>query len=229
MSTFRSYAFTAADDVFTTPVGGSSFMPVGEHEVTISSATAEEGQYGLQFIIEFKNAAGQTIKDYINLVAQNKEGETGVKPHYKYLRLGQAIISEPATLHALLKQVIPSNPANIDCVKHSKVLINVAAPTKGHTIVDITGGKAILNLEFNTYVGDDDGNTLVYASFDAAKTAAKAMDLKMAYNKVDKIMSAGDEAQAYNLTLVKAFLTATNAGASKLRQATPGRPSARTV
>ena len=96
-SPFTPFSFTASDDVYNTPVGNSDYMPVGIHEVKVTSASFENGQYGPQIIVEFANEKGQTIKEFISLIAQNRaeKNETGVRPHYRYLQFGQSVLADP--------------------------------------------------------------------------------------------------------------------------------------
>lgn len=222
---FQSFSFTAGDDVFNTPVGNSDYMPVGVHEVTVTTAEFEMGDYGPQIIVTFANEKGQTIKDYINLIAQNREEkkETGIRPHYKYLMFGQSLISDPISRLLLLQKLIPSNPNAIDCTKNTKLKVTVEEPTKGYTIKDVNGQKVILDIANNEYVGDE-----AYETFDAAKAAAETMGLKRGYNKVTKFQAVSQEVQDNNLAIMspmlEPFKKAAAAPASRRPVARAGQP-----
>lgn len=200
---FQSFQFSVADDVFNTPVSGGSYLPAGIHEVRVISAEFEVGEFGPQFKVEFQNEKGESIRDFINLIAKNDESkqQTGVRPHYKYLMLGQSLIADPVGRLLLLNKTIPTNPHAIDCIKNTRLVIEVTPPAKGYSIVDVAGGKMLLDLAENNYYTDD-----VYATFEDAKNAAEAMGIKRGFNKVKSFSPINGEVQAENLAIMQPIL-----------------------
>lgn len=220
---FQSFQFSVADDVFNTPVSGGSYLPVGHHEVRVINAEFEVGEYGPQFKVEFQSEKGESIRDFINLIAKNDESkqQTGTRPHYKYLLLGQSLIADPVGRLQFLNKTIPSNPNAIDCIKNTRLIIEVVAPIKGYSAVDVAGGKMLLDLETNEYYTDD-----VYATFEDAKRAAEAMGIKRGFNKVKSFSALNAETQAENLAIMQPILGMYNkASAAPAPKAAATRPT----
>jgi len=230
-SPFQSFSFTVNDDVYVTPVGNSEYLPVGIHDVRIESVEFDNSQYGPQLKIKLIDEKGATFTDYVSIIAKNKEGETGVKPGYKFLMLGQSLIADPSARVAFISRMIPTNPHLADCIKNTRVQVEIVEPTKGFTIRDVSGQKMILDLELNSYVQDDSGLDLAFASFDEAKSYMEAAGLKRAYNKLNKYKPVSAEQQAANQAIMQPaldpFMGKAQAKASTLpqRKAVPGRPS----
>jgi hypothetical protein len=224
-SPFQSFSFTANEEVFTTPVGNSDYLPVGLHEVRIESVEFDNSQYGPQLKLSFIDDKGAKANDYVSLIAKNKEGETGVKPGYKYLMLGQALVADPLARVAFLNKMVPTNPHLADCIKNTRVTIEIVEPTKGHTIRDVSGQKMIVDLETNEYVGD------AFNTYDEAKAFMDAAGLKRAYNKIAKYKAVSAEQQAANQAIMQPaldpFMGKPKAAGSTLpqRKAAPARPT----
>lgn len=250
-SPFQSFSFTANDDVFVQPVGNSDYLPCGLHEVRIESVEFDNSQYGPQLKLSFIDDKGAKANDYVSLIAKNKEGETGVKPGYKYLMLGQALVADPLARVAFLNKMVPTNPHLADCIKNTRVIIEIVEPTKGHTIRDVSGQKTILDLETNTYITETIEEEVeyvnakgekatrvevstydkVFASFDEAKAFMDAAGLKRAYNKIAKYKAVSAEQQAANQAIMQPaldpFMGKPKAAGSSLpqRKAAPARPT----
>ena len=224
-SPFQSFSFTANDDVFVQPVGNSDYLPVGVHEVRIESVEFDNSQFGPQLKLSLVDDKGAKANDYVSLIAKNKEGETGVKPGYKYLMLGQALVADPLARVAFLNKMVPTNPHLADCIKNTRVVIEIVEPTKGHTIRDVSGQKMIVDLETNEYVGD------AFATYDEAKAFMEAAGLKRAYNKIAKYKAVSAEQQAANQAIMQPaldpFMGKPKAASSSLpqRKAAPARPT----
>lgn len=230
-SPFVSFSFTVNDDVFVQPVGNSEYLPVGQHDVRIESVEFDNSQYGPQLKIKLIDEKGATFTDYVSIIAKNKEGETGVKPGYKFLMLGQSLIADPLARVAFISRMIPTNPHLADCIKNTRVQVEIVEPVKGFTIRDVSGQKLILDIEANEYVKGEDDLDLAFSSFDDAKAYMKAVGLKAAYNKLNKYKPVSSEQQAANQAIMQPalepFMGKAQAKTSTLpqRKAVPGRPS----
>jgi hypothetical protein len=193
--------------------------------VRIESVEFDNSQYGPQLKLSFIDDKGAKANDYVSLIAKNKEGETGVKPGYKYLMLGQALVADPLARVAFLNKMVPTNPHLADCIKNTRVIIEIVEPTKGHTIRDVSGQKMIIDLETNEYVGD------AFATYDEAKAFMEAAGLKRAYNKTAKYKAVSAEQQAANQAIMQPaldpFMGKPKAAGSTLpqRKAAPARPT----
>ena len=242
-SPFQPFQFSVNDDVFCTPVGNSEYLSVGVHEVRIESAEFDRGQYGDQFIVNFVNDKGASFKAWISMLQKNKDGETGFKPGYQYLMLGQSILADMHDRVTFLNKQLPINPYTIDCIKNTRVKIEIVEPTKGYTIRDVNGFKHILNLETNEYLtqpvevevektnskGEKYTTTetaeqvVALVSFDEAKTYMDAAGLKRAFNKLKKIEPQSAEVQAENAAIMRPVL---NQFSGKVAATQPGAPVA---
>jgi hypothetical protein len=121
--------------------------------------------------------------------------------------------------------MVPTNPHLADCIKNTRVTIEIVEPSKGHTIRDVSGQKMIIDLETNEYVGD------AFNTYDEAKAFMEAAGLKRAYNKIAKYKATSIEQQTENQAIMQPaldpFMGKPKAANSTLpqRKAVPARPT----
>lgn len=200
MNPFTSFAFTCEPDVFNEPIG-NTYLPVGKHNVRVTSAEIVNGQYGLQLKLQYANDQNHTANSMFNLIAKPDPAKPGVFPHFMYLSFGQAAFSDPVIRAKLLMNVLPSNTALAADLKGLQLTIEITPPTKGYTVKDVGDRKVIYDVATNEIIGDES-----FESFEAAKAKAEALGLKRGYSNVNKLTATSDAARQANDVIGKALI-----------------------
>jgi len=197
--------FGIQESAFNEAIGKGSFMPVGEHAVTIQSAelTVTKKTGAPMIVTALADKDGATIKHYTVLFREDqKTGETDYSRGY--LQLIQALVADTAFKLDYIAE-IPAQAANnkttlVDALVGMKLVAVVAKGKEGYEIIEEGG---------SFYVRDVvDGASLIPSSFQSlsdAATMAKDEGFKRAFNNVQYVKADKEEVTSNEVALKKVF------------------------
>jgi hypothetical protein len=199
---------------FNEPISNSSFMEVGEHDVTVENAEVQDYGYGPNLLITWVNASGASIKQFINLVFEDRETkEKSIAK--KYIITSRLFANTIETRNKFFLEVALQDTSKFGALKGLKAHVVIAKGKKGYDITNdaTSGGYVVVDVESKERLID-----MVFSSMKEAAAEAKEQGLRRAFNEVAYVTPIEGEVENNERALCTALEAAESAPSAPIAQ-----------
>lgn len=176
---------------FNEAIKGGSYLGEGEHPCTIQSAEAKIGEYGPQIEINWGDAQGATIRQYVSIIYEDKEGNVSLAS--AFMKLGQCLGTDIEWKiryqNSILEGLENGDFTLIDALNGVKATVVVKKGTRGFEVVNSGGEIKVVDVATQEFLLEDQ----TFTSLGDAKDAAKKDGYKPMFPKVHYLKPLADE------------------------------------